>query len=351
MTKKQSKEKGLLTKAFIVLGIFLVIALGITFFNYYLKYYGSNTTKEEQYLYIRTGSDFGAVMDSIKKNEMLKDTTSFQWAAANMDYVQKVKPGRYLLERGMSNREIINKLKSGNQDPVKLRFQAMRLKENFAGYLSRRLELDSSEFINLLDSTDYIAKYGFNKDNIYSMFIPNSYEVYWNTGADKFFKRMNGEYEKFWTHERKAKAEKIGLSPIQVSILAAIVDAEALHDDEMPTIAGLYMNRLKRSIKLEADPTVIFANNDFTIRRVLRRHLTKASPYNTYLHKGLPPGPIMMPSINAIEAVLNYKKHDYIFMCAKEDLKGYHNFAATGAEHQANARRFQQALDKLNIKK
>ncbi len=351
MTKKKSKGLSLIGKAFIVLGIVFLIAIGITLTSYYLRYYGANVKENAEYLYIRTGSDFKAVMDSVRKNDMLKDTTTFRWAAENMDYMEKVKPGRYHFEKGMSNRKLINMLKSGNQEPVKLRFQYLRMKENLAGFVSKKLELDSTAFISLLDSDQFISKYGFNKDNIYAMFIPNSYEVYWNTDANKFFARMNDEYQKFWTSERKAKAEETGLTPIQVSILAAIVDAEALNDSEMPTIAGLYMNRYKKGIALQADPTVIFANQDFTIKRVLNRHLAKVSPYNTYRQKGLPPGPIMMPSINAIDAVLNYKKHNYIYMCAKEDFSGYHNFAVTAAEHQANARRFQQALDKRNIKK
>ncbi|HCN85178.1 MAG TPA: endolytic transglycosylase MltG [Sphingobacteriaceae bacterium] len=351
MTKKKSKGLSLISKAFIALGIVFIIAIGITFTSYYLRYYGPNVNEGAEYLYIRTGSDFKDVMDSIKTKDMLKDTTTFRWAAENMDYMEKVKPGRYHLEKGMSNRKLINMLKSGNQEPVKLRFQNLRMKENLAGFVSKKLELDSTKLVSLLDSDQLIHKYGFNKDNIYAMFIPNSYEVYWNTDADQFFERMNDEYQKFWTDERKSKAEKIGLSPIQVSILAAIVDAEALHDDEMPTIAGLYMNRYKKGTPLQADPTVIFANKDFTIKRVLNKYLSKESPYNTYRHSGLPPGPIMMPSINAIDAVLNYKKHNYIYMCAKEDFSGYHNFAVTAAEHQANARRFQQALDKLNIKK
>ena len=351
MTKKKSKGLSLIAKAFILLGIIFLIGIGITLTSYYLRYYGPNVNEGTEYLYIRTGSDFKDVMDSIKTKDMLKDTTTFRWAAENMDYIEKVKPGRYHLEKGMSNRKLINMLKAGNQEPVKLRFQAFRLKENFAGHISKQLELDSAAFVNLLDSTELISKYGFNKDNIYAMFIPNSYEVYWNTDADKFFARMNDEYQKFWTDERKAKAEKIGLTPIQVSILAAIVDAEALNDSEMPRIAGLYMNRYKKGIALQADPTVIFANQDFTIKRVLNKHLAKVSPYNTYRQKGLPPGPIMMPSINAIDAVLNFEKHNYIYMCAKEDFSGYHNFAVTAAEHQANARRFQQALDKRNIKK
>jgi UPF0755 protein len=234
---------------------------------------------------------------------------------------------------------------------VKLSFQNLRLKADFAKYISTQLEADSNALLSLLDSTAYINKYGFNKDNIYTMFIPNSYELYWNTSASQFFKRMNDEYLRFWNEERKAKATEIGLTPIQVSILAAIVDAEALHNDEMPMIAGLYLNRYHKGIRLQADPTVIFANKDFTIRRVLNKHLRINSPYNTYLVKGLPPGPIMMPSISAIDAVLSYKKHDYLYMCAKEDFSGYHNFAVTESEHQVNARKFQQALNRMNIKK
>ena len=185
-----------------------------------------------------------------------------------MDLARSLKPGRYKLNKGMNNRSIINMLKSGNQDPVKLKFQNLRKKENFAGYLSRNLEPDSLTFINLLDSAALIEKYGFNKDNSYVMFIPNTYEMYWNLNAAEFFERMHKEYEKFWTEERKQKAAALNLSPIQVSILASIVDAEALYDKEMPVIACLYLNRLNKGILLQADPTVIFANDDFTVKRV-----------------------------------------------------------------------------------
>jgi UPF0755 protein len=205
--------------------------------------------------------------------------------------------------------------------------------------------------IHLLDSTDFVSKYGFTTDNVYAVFIPNTYDIYWNTSPEKFFKRMYANYQAFWTADRKQRAAEINLSPIQVSILASIVDAEALHDDEMPTIAGLYLNRLKKGMKLESDPTVIFALQDFTIRRVLNRYLSYNSPYNTYLHTGLPPGPVMMPSVNALDAVLDYRKSDYIYMCAKEDFSGYHNFATNMADHQANARKFQQALNERHIKK
>jgi UPF0755 protein len=217
--------------------------------------------------------------------------------------------------------------------------------------VSKKLEADSLSMTKLLDSTEFVQAYGFTPDNVYTLFIPNSYEFYWNTDAKTFFTKMFENYQQFWNEERLAKAKKLNLSPAEVSVLASIVDSEALVDREMPIIAGLYLNRLRRGIKLEADPTVIFANKDFSIRRVLNKHLRKESPYNTYIHTGLPPGPITMPSIAAIDAVLNAKNHNYIYMCAKEDFSGTHNFASNLSEHLANAKRFQQALNDRNIKK
>jgi UPF0755 protein len=351
MTTNKSGKLSLKAKVIIALLMIIVVALGVTAFSFYLKYFGPNVSNKEDFLYIRTGSSFDDVYKTIKEKEIVNNTESFYNAALGMDYPQAVKPGRYRLNGGMSNRRLINMLKSGSQEPVQLKFKNHRLKQDMAAYISTQIEADSASIMNLLDSAEFIGKYGFTTDNVYSAFIPNSYEIYWNTSAKEFFERMHKEYQKFWTKERKAKAKAIGLSETQVSALAAIVDAEALNDSEMPTIAGLYMNRYKNGIKLQADPTVIYANNDFTIRRVLNRHLRKDSPYNTYVYSGLPPGPIMMPSIKAIDAVLNYEKHKYIYMCAKEDFSGYHNFAVTQAEHQANARRFQKALNERNIKK
>jgi UPF0755 protein len=351
MTEQKTGRLGMKYKVIIAFLIITVLALGITAFSYYLKYFGPNVSNKEKYLYIKTGSDFENVYQTIKEKEIVNDTLAFHETAMDMDYPQVVKPGKYRLKGGMSNRRFINMLKAGNQEPVQLKFKNHRLMKNMAAYISTQIEADSTSIINLLDSAEYVSKFGFTTDNVYSAFIPNSYEFYWNTSAQQFFERMYKEYQKFWNPQRKAKAKEIGLSETEVSTLAAIVDAEALNDSEMPTIAGLYMNRYRQGIKLQADPTVIYANQDFTIRRVLNRHLRKDSPYNTYVYSGLPPGPIMMPSINAIDAVLNHKKHNFIFMCAKEDFSGYHNFAVTQAEHQANARRFQQALNQRNIKK
>jgi UPF0755 protein len=335
----------------IVIVLFIIGAAVYYGANYYFKYFSPNVNAGHEYLYIRTGSSFNDVYQTLKQEDILKDSTSFLWAAQKMNYTNKVKPGRYRLHPELTNRKLINMLKSGSQEPVKLSFQNLRLKEQFAGFVGKKIEPDSVKLIHLLDSEAFVNQYGFTTENVYTMFLPNSYQLFWNTSPEKFFKKMYESYHQFWTQERLQKASDIGLKPTEVSILAAIVDAEALHDSEMPTIAGLYLNRLKKGMKLESDPTVIFAKNDFTIKRVLSRYLTFDSPYNTYLHSGLPPGPIMMPSINAINAVLDAKKTSYLYMCAKEDFSGYHNFATTMADHLVNAHKFQQALNERNIKK
>lgn len=350
MTEKKPSG-GIFKKFIIALVVIIVVALAATGFNYYHKYFGPNVTGSSEYLYIHTGADFNAVYKTIKDEHIVTDTASFLWAAQNMNYTTRVKPGRYHLKKGMGNRPLINMLASGTQQPVSVSIHNLRLKEQFAGFVSTKIEVDSSTLIHYLDSAEVAKSYGFNTDNFYVMFLPNTYQMYWNISPDKFFKKMNTAYDKFWTPERKQKAAALNLTQAQVSILASIVDAEALHDDEMPTVAGLYLNRLNKGMKLEADPTLIFAKKDFTIHRVLNSDKLTPSPYNTYLNTGLPPGPIMMPSINAINAVLDYKKTDYIYMCAKEDFSGYHNFAATMAEHLANAHRYQQALNERNIKR
>ncbi|MBE7177559.1 MAG: endolytic transglycosylase MltG [Mucilaginibacter polytrichastri] len=336
------------TRIIVAFVLIVLIGLGITGLNYYLKYFGGNVTDRQKYLYIKTGSAYGDVYHTLQEQGILKDTTSFQWVAAHMEYT-RIKPGKYRLQKGMNNRTLINMLKAGNQEPVRISFRNLRLKEDFAKYVSANIEADSASVMRLLDSSDFVGKKGFTTDNIFTMFIPNTYELWWNTSAREFFDRMSSEYSKFWTPARREKAQKIGLSPIEVTTLASIVDAEALHDEEMPAVAGLYMNRLNKGIKLESDPTVIFAQKDFTIRRVLNKYLIINSPYNTYMYAGLPPGPIMMPSIRAIDAVLNYQKHNYLYMCAKEDFSGYHNFASNHADHIANARRFQKALNDRKI--
>jgi UPF0755 protein len=338
-------------RIYIILIVCLVLMLS-TATNFSLKLFRSNTNKQfdQGYLYIPTGSNLDDVVAIIKAQQILNNTESFKWVASKMNF-KNIKPGKYKITKGLSNIELVRLLRSGKQEPIKLTFQNIRLKTDFAGYIGKNFEIDSSAFLNMLDSIDLVRQYGFDEETIFCMFIPNTYELYWNTSKEKFFERMQKEYVKFWNTERLAQAKAIGLSPVQVSILASIVDQEALLNREMVRIAGVYMNRLNRGIKLEADPTVIFANGDFTVKRVLYKLLQKDSPYNTYKYIGLPPGPICMPSVAAIDAVLHFEKHNYIYFCAKEDFSGLHNFASNVTEHQMNARKFQQALNNRGIKK
>ena len=338
-------------RIYIILIVCLVLLLG-TATNFSLKLFRSNTNKQfdQGYLYIPTGSNLDDVVAIIKAQQILNNTESFKWVASKMNF-KNIKPGKYKITKGLSNIELVRLLRSGKQEPIKLTFQNIRLKTDFAGYIGKNFEIDSLAFLNMLDSIDLVRQYGFDEETIFCMFIPNTYELYWNTSKEKFFERMQKEYVKFWHTNRLAQAKAIGLSPVQVSILASIVDQEALLNREMVRIAGVYMNRLNRGIKLEADPTVIFANGDFTVKRVLYKLLQKDSPYNTYKYNGLPPGPICMPSVAAIDAVLHFEKHNYIYFCAKEDFSGLHNFASNVTEHQMNARKFQQALNNRGIKK
>lgn len=349
MTEVEKKTMSTGKKAAIIVALVVILIAGYFALNLYRLYFAPNITENQKYLYIKTGSSYDDLLAEIKKKDLVKSIGTFTAAAGKMNLATSVKPGRYRLKKGMTNRTLINLIKAGNQDPVKLKFQNIRKKENFAAYLASNLEADSLSFINVLDSTALISKYGFNQDNVYAMFIPNTYEMYWNISPADFFERMHKEYDKFWNADRKQKAASINLTPAQVYTLASIVDAEALYDKEMPIIAGLYLNRLNKGILLQADPTVIFANNDFTVKRVTGKLLQVQSLYNTYKYAGLPPGPIMMPSINAIDAVLNRDKNNYIYMCAKEDFSGYHNFAETKAEHEINAKKYREALNKRNI--
>lgn len=351
MTELNKKTTSKSTKIILVIAL-IVLAIGGYFgLNVYRTYLSANVTGNQKYIYIKTGATYDDFISNLENKDALISLATFKEAAGKMNLANSLKSGRYAIKVGMNNRTLINKLKSGNQDAVQLKFQNIRKKENFAAYLAKNVEADSASFMQVLDSAALIEKYGFDKETVYTMFIPNTYELYWNTSPLDFFEKMQKEYTKFWNAERKQKASALNLNPIQVTILASIVDSEALYDKEMPTIAGLYLNRLNRGILLQADPTVIFANDDFTIKRVLNSHLAVNSKYNTYKYAGLPPGPIMMPSINAIDAVLNPDKNNYIYMCAKEDFSGYHAFAETREQHEINANKYRAAMNKRNIYK
>ena len=249
----------------------------------------------------------------------------------------------------MSINDLANMLRSGNQEAVKLIFNHIRTKEQLVQKISKQLELDANDLLNLLNDSVFLAKYNLNTQTVISIFIPNTYEFWWNTSATGFFERMYSEYEKFWNKERVSKAKEIGLSPLQVIILASIVEEENYRTDEQARIAGVYMNRLKKGMLLQADPTIKFVLGDFSIKRLLYKDLEIDSPYNTYMYTGLPPGPIRIPERSAINAVLNYEKHNFLYMCAKEDFSGYHNFAVSARQHAINAKKYQHALNKLKI--
>jgi len=274
---------------------------------------------------------------------------SFEWVARRKHYENKIRPGRYRIRNGMSNNELINLLRSGKQEPVRVTFQNIRNREDLAGKISRQIEADSLSLLELLGNADYLKQYGVDPLNSFVLFIPNTYEFYWNTTADQFIRRMSREKSKFWNDTRKDKCRITGFSVPQVVILASIVEKETAKDKEKPLIAGVYINRLRKGWPLQADPTIIFAWTDYSIKRVKNEHLQINSLFNTYSHKGLPPGPICLPSIASLEAVLNYDQHDYMFFCAKDDLSGYHVFASNLAEHNRNAKKYQAAIKKLNI--
>ena len=304
---------------------------------------------ETEYLYIDNNSNYDDVIDQIKEKIELPNEKIFNLLSERMNYQNMVKTGRYAIEDGITMPDLIRKLRSGSQTPIKLTFNNIRTIESLAGRLSSQLMVDSISILEVLRDTTLAAKYGFNEQTFGAMFIPNTYEVYWDTNVENLIDRMKREYDSFWNEERRAKAEKINLTPIEVATLASIVEEEATYAEEYPIVAGLYINRLNRGMRLEADPTVKFAVGDATLRRILFKHLEVESPYNTYKIDGLPPGPIRIPSTASINATLSPAQHNYIFMCAKDDLSGRHNFAVTHAEHARNARAYQKALNERGI--
>lgn len=308
--------------------------------------------KKSTHILIPTGSDYNAVVAIFKQSGYIKNFSTFENYAAEKGYAQKIKPGRYKLVVGMSNRRLLNMLMSGNQDPAQIYINNIRTKEKLASILGKQLEPDSLAIISTLNSDSVAKSMGMTPETIISLFIPNTYEFYWNVTPDDILKRMKKEYDKFWSEKnRQHKADSMNLTREQVITIASIVDEETNYTPEMNTIAGVYLNRLKKGMLLQADPTVKFAIGDPTIRRILNKHLTFDSPYNTYKYQGLPPGPIALPSIEAIDAVLNSAKTPYIYFCAKSDFSGAHAFAVTKEEHEKNARQYQAALNKRNIKK
>jgi UPF0755 protein len=322
-----------------------ILLISFSFYAYQLCYVPNILVgKENRVIIIPNDASFKTVQKILHEGEYVQDLISFSFLAKLMDYDEAVKPGRYVLEANMNNLEAVRFLRAGLQEPVKITFNNVRLIPDLSEKITRNLGMTPQEFEAGLIQFAMSNTYGFNKDNVLCMFIPNTYEVYYNIRVESLIDRMHGEFKNFWNEERTEKAKALGLTPIQVSILASVVQAESVRRDEAPIIAGLYLNRLKQGIALQADPTLVFAVGDFTLKRVLDEHKAVNSPYNTYMNRGLPPGPINMPEIHSLDAVLNYFKSDYIYMCAKEDFSGRHNFTASYDQHLRNATRYQNAL-------
>lgn len=334
-----------------IISIFAIIVLLIITGIIFLKnsIFRPIHTGETVYIYVDKTRNYESVVAQLLEKADIPSEKIFRILADKMNYPSSVKTGRYGLKDGMSMIDIIRVLRSGEQEPAMVTFNNMRTKADLASRISQQLMIDSVMLLAALNDTQKINELGFTDNSIVAMFIPNTYEVYWDSSVDQFMSRMKREYTAFWNDERMKKADKIGLKPAEVSTLASIVEEEATYADEYPIVAGLYLNRIRKGMKLEADPTVKFAMQDFGLRRILFKHLETDSPYNTYMYSGLPPGPIRIPSISAIDAVLNPKESNYLFMCAKEDLSGRHNFAVTHAEHARNAARYQRALNEKKI--
>jgi len=341
--KKLLMKTGLIGGALVIL---LLVTGGTVLYSWIYSPSLTKPVKDSVYFFIRTGSQYSQVYMDFKKSGWLKYDRGFDWVAKRKEYPANIKPGRYLLLKGMSNSKIVDILRSGRQAEVNLVFNSTRYFDRLAGVISKQIEADSTSLINAFHDTLVMCSFGFTPDQWRAMFIPNTYRFLWNTNKEQFLERMSLEFKAFWNPARESRLKEIGLDKFQLMSLAAIVQEETFKPEDMPIVAGVYMNRIKRGIKLQADPTIIYALGDYSIKRVLHTHLTVDSRYNTYKYAGLPPGPIRIPSVQAIDACLNYQRHDYLYFCAKEDFSGYSVFARSYSEHQANARKYHRALDK-----
>ena len=340
---------------YFLLATIIGIAIATPFaYKYYNAIFKPNvpSSLQSEYLHIPTGSTFDEIVRLLKDQNFIIDEPSFRWVAVKMSYKKAdMRTGRFRIQPNWSNRALVGHLRNGKQAPVNLVISTGRLPEDMASIADRFLEVDSVDVIRLLSDRSFLSSEGYTPETAMSLFIPNTYQFFWNTGAKGFFERMKKEHKIFWEKEdRLAKAKKLNMTPQEVYTLASIVERESQNKSERPTIAGLYLNRIKKGMKLDADPTVVFATRQFDLRRVLNKHLKFDSPYNTYLYKGLPPGPISLASISSIDAVLNSEDHDYIFMCAYPGNEERHAFAETIAGHNINARKYRRWLNQQGIR-
>lgn len=328
----------------------VIIIIALLLFSIY-KTFGPNTGTftQGEYLYIHTGSDYEKLKDDLQGGGFVSDMLSFDLLAKLAKIPTHIHPGRYIIRRGMSNYSMVRMLHSGRQSQVHLVINKLRTKQDLIDLITSNLEADSPSLKQLLLDKNYLSKFGLDTITVMCAVMPNTYFFNWNTSAENAFRKIEENYSKFWDDPHKQQAHEHNLTPIQATILASIVDEETNINDDKPNIASVYLNRIHKGMKLEADPTVKFAMGDFTIRRIKGTMLQNPSPYNTYVYLGLPPGPICTPSVSSIEAVLNAPKTTYLYFCAKEDFSGRSNFASTYDEQLKNAHAYQKALNARGI--
>ncbi|MCL2727460.1 MAG: endolytic transglycosylase MltG [Bacteroidales bacterium] len=351
MNKKRGFKRALIAIGVVLLA--LGAASGGVALRYYYTFHHPNIgpLEEPVVIYVPTHATFDTLLDSLDAQHFLLKRNSFIRAANKEQLPERVKGGRYELTSGMNNKAIVRTFALGLQSPVNLVISGnIRSVERLSAVLTRNIEADSLSMLLVLTNEEFIRPMGFDSTSLFCLFLPNTYQVYWTTPAEKIIERLYKEYNTFWSEERRNKAASIGLSLHQVSTLASIVYEETRYQPEMATVAGVYMNRLRIRMPLQADPTLIFSLRESTpIRRVLSRDRKVDSPYNTYMHRGLPPGPICVPSIATLEAVLNYETHNYLYFCAKSDFSGSHIFTTNYNDHLRNARAYHRALNERGI--
>ena len=338
------KWLGIILFALIVIGAFIGYRLYGYIFTDNVK------ATEPIALFIPSDAKFESLLDSLEQKDLLINSKSFIWTSNRMKF-RNIKSGKYIIQPDWNNRSLISHLRSGNQTPMNVTYNNVRTIHELSRELSNRLEPDSADFVNHFLDPDNLEKVQLDSQSILSLFIPNTYEFYWNSTPNSVFNKMIRENDNFWNEERSSLLDQSGFNKTEVYTLASIVQKETNLKSEKATVAGLYINRINKGILLQADPTVVFATGKFNIRRVLNKHLKIDSPYNTYLHKGLPPGPICMPDISTIDAVLRYEKHNYLYMCASADKPGAHAFASTLSQHNRNARIYRNWLNQNKIYK
>lgn len=332
-----------------IFAFLLPVAVAVLVGGYYVFVEPNINATKSISIKIPTGSSYADVLQILKQNGVLKSEFSFELVSQFKYYPQNVKSGYYVFSANMNNRQIVNMLRSGRQTPVTLVIYNIRTKEEFAALLDRALELDSEQIISTLNDTSFCNSFHLDTTTVLTRIIVDNYECYWNISPPKLFEKLNTAYKKFWNEERKAKAEALHLSPTQVTTLASIVEKEVIRDKELPIVAGVYLNRLRIGMPLQADPTLVFALHDFDARRVTGYHKRFDTPYNTYKYAGLPPGPVCMPRKKSIDAVLNYERHEYLYFCANPELNGYSLFSKTYEQQMKVAAQYRRKLNKLNV--